>query len=133
MSEPMSIVQSLYGAFGRGDLGAILDRCAAGISWESNCDATRVPWGGTRSGRAGVTGFLQLLTGTVDFEVFEPRTFHGSGDTVFVQGLTRARHRLGGRGVFESAWVHIFTIADGRLTRFQEFYDTAAIERALAE
>jgi ketosteroid isomerase-like protein len=27
---------------------------------------------------------------------------------------------------FESEWVHIFTIKDGLVTRWQEFFDTAA-------
>lgn len=131
MSDHAAFVQSLYAAFGRGDLGFILDRCGASISWESVGDPSRIPWSGTHTGRAGVTRFFQMLGGNVDFEMFEPGAFHVSGDTVLVEGRTRARHRLRGHGVFDSPWVHIFTITDGRLTRFTEYYDTAAIERAL--
>lgn len=131
MPDHTALVQSLYAAFGRGDLGFILDHCAASVSWDSVGDPTRIPWSGLHTGRAGVTRFFQLLVGNVEFELFEPGAFHASGDTILVEGRTRARHRLGGHGVFDSPWVHIFTFADGHLTRFREFYDTAAIEQAL--
>ena len=132
MSDHAALVQSLYAAFGRGDLGFILDRCAPDIVWESNCDPARVPWGGAHHGTAGVTAFFQALTGNLAFEAFEPGDAHVSGEKVFVLGRTRARHAHGGQGAFDSGWVHVFTIADGRLARFAEFYDTAAVERALA-
>lgn len=132
MSDQAAFVGSLYAAFGRGDLGFILERCAPDISWDSNCDADRVPWGGRRQGTDGVTAFFQHLTGHLAFEAFEPAAPHVSGDTVFVLGRTRARHRNAGQGVFDCEWVHVFTLADGRLVRFQEFYDTAAVERALS-
>lgn len=131
MTDHSAFVASLYAAFGRGDLTFILGHCAPDIAWESNADPDRVPWGGTWTGAAGVTGFFQALTGAVEFEAFEPGRFLPSTDTVVVLGRTRARHRHAGRGVFDSAWVHVFTVRDGRLSRFQEFYDTAAIERAL--
>jgi ketosteroid isomerase-like protein len=79
-----------------------------------------------------VQGFFAALIGTVEIEAFEPRSFFPSGDTVLVLGHTRARHREAGRGVFASDWAHVFTVRDGRQAGFQEFYDTAAIERALA-
>ncbi len=131
MVDHAAFVGSLYAAFGRGDLGFILEQCAADIAWESNCDADRVPWGGRREGLAGVTAFFQNLTGHLEFEVFEPGPPRVSGDTIFVLGRTRARHRHAGQGVFDCEWVHVFTMADGRLARFQEFYDTAAVEHAL--
>ena len=132
MSDQAAFVGSLYAAFGRGDLAFILERCAADILWESNCDPDRVPWGGRREGPEGVTAFFQNLIGHLDFEVFEPGPPHANGNTVFVLGRTRARHKHAGQGVFDCEWVHVFTLADGRLDRFQEFYDTAAVERALS-
>ena len=47
-----------------------------------------------------------------------------------VLGHTKARFRTGAQGVFDSDWAHVFTVKDGKLAAFREFYDTAAMERA---
>ena len=109
----------------------ILDNLDPAVEWVSNCDVRSMPWGGRRDGLAGVASFFQALGENLDFEAFEPGEFHTAGDTVTVLGHTRARFKTGGRGIFDSHWVHIFTVRNGRLGRFLEFYDTAAVERAL--
>jgi len=132
MSASTDFVGFLYAAFGRGDVQTILDNLDPSIEWVSNGDPNTIPWAGKRTGAEGALSFFQLLGGTLDFEVFEPGQFLDSGDTVTVLGRTRARNKTGGRGVFDCEWAHIFSIRNGKLARFQEFYDTAAIERALA-
>ena len=132
MTDTLTFVRSLYAAFGRGDVPGILATLDPAIVWISNGDPATIPWAGTRTGPEGALSFFQALGGALDFEVFEPGRFLESGDTVTVLGRTRARHKAGGHGVFECEWAHIFTIRNGKLARFQEFYDTAAIERALA-
>jgi ketosteroid isomerase-like protein len=132
MFDNTEFVSSLYAAFGRGDVQTILDACDPAIEWVSNCGDDAIPWGGTRSGPAGVLSFFRALEEHLAFEAFEPQRFLDAGNAVTVLGRTRARSKSGGRGMFDSEWAHVFTIADGRVTRFQEFYDTAAIQRALA-
>jgi ketosteroid isomerase-like protein len=132
MENHTEFVQALYAAFGRGDVADILDACDPAITWSSNCDPAVVPWGGDRQGKDGVTAFFTALGKNLDFEVFEPRQFLPSGNTVVVLGRTRARFKTGGHGVFDSDWVEVFTLRDGKLTAFHEYYDTAAIERAKA-
>ena len=132
MTDHSDFVRTLYAAFGRGDLPTILDNCHKDVEWVSNGDPARIPWTGARSGVDGVTAFFVSLGTHLDFEVFEPRQFCPSGDVVIVLGYTEARHKHAGHGVFACEWVHAFTVRDGRLARFHEFYDTAAIERALA-
>ena len=131
MDNHSPLIQSLYAAFGRGDLPAILDFFDPAITWSSNGDRARIPWGGTRRGHDGAASFFADLGTNLDFEAFEPRQFFPSGDTVIVLGHTRARSKTGAKGIFGSEWVHVFTVRDGKLTGFQEYYDTAAIERAL--
>ncbi len=132
MTDHSDLIRTLYAAFGRGDLPTILDAAASGVTWWSNGDAATIPWAGSRSGRDGMRDFFVALTAHLDFEAFEPREFFPSADTVIVLGRTRARHKSGGRGVLDCEWVHTFTIRDGKLIAFREYYDTAAIERALA-
>ena len=49
---------------------------------------------------------------------------------MFVHGRTVATAKATGRR-FDMQWVHLFTIDGGRVTRFEEFYDTAQITPAL--
>jgi len=132
MTNATEFVQSLYAAFGRGDAKAILDNLDPAVQWWSNGDSKTIPWSGAREGIAGAASFLQALGENLDFEAFEPGEFHAAGDTVTVLGRTRARNKKAGHGVFDCRWAHIFTVRNGKLADFKEFYDTAAIERALA-
>ncbi len=130
MPDNKAFVQSLYAAFGRGDIPFILAHLDDAIAWVSNCSSDRIPWGGTRKGRAGAQSFFQALADHLDFELFDPREFAADGDLVVVHGRTVAKVKQTSRR-FDSDWVHLFTIAGGRVTRWQEFYDTDAILAAL--
>lgn len=130
MSDNKALIQSLYAAFGRGDVPFILANLADSIEWVSTGDAGAIPWAGIRRGRQGTLSFFEALGSNLEFELFEPAQFAADGDLIFVRGRTVAKVKGTGRR-FDSEWVHIFTIANGRITRFQEFYDTAAIVAAV--
>jgi len=123
------LVRSLYTAFGRGDVKTVLDNLDPAVTWSSNCGPA-IPWGGTRHGIAGAASFFEALGGNLDFEKFEPREFFAADGTVIVLGHTQARPKRNGHR-FDSDWVHVFTIANGKVVRFREFYDTAAVAAAL--
>src|SRR5262249_11468704 len=130
MPDTKAFVASLYAAFGRGDIAFILAHLDESIVWVSNCDADVIPWGGTRNGRSGALSFFEAIAANLDFEVFEQLEFAAESDLAFVHGRTVAKVKTTGRR-FESEWVHLFAIGDGRVMRFQEFYDSAAIIAAL--
>ena len=130
MAGNIEFVQSLYAAFGRSDVAAILAAVDEKAVWASNGSVKKAPWSGVRQGRDGARTFFELLGSHLDFEVFEPREFLDAGASVVVLGRTVARAKSTGR-TFESPWAHVFTIEDGRLTRFHEYYDTDAIATAL--
>jgi len=132
MADHAEFIRSLYAAFGRGDVATILDNLDPAIEWTSNVDPAKMPWGGKRTGRNGALSFFQALGESLDFEVLEPGEFFVATDAVTVLGRTRARNKHGGHGVFDCAWVHLFTIGDGKVPRFMEFYDTAAMQAAMA-
>ena len=132
MTDHTAFVQTLYAAFGRGDLQTILDNCTDDVEWGGNGNPEMVPWGGVRTGNAGATTFFTALLSNLDYEAFEPRKFFPAGDMIVVLGFAQARFKAGGRGMFASDWVHVFTIHEGKIARFHEYYDTAAIERAQA-
>jgi hypothetical protein len=124
----LELVQSLYAAFGRGDLPFILDRLAPDVEW-SHPRPAEIPWGGTRHGRDAVAGFFAALAGGVDVESFEPRTFLCQDGTVVVLGREAMRVKANGRR-YATDWVHAWSVRDGRVVRFQEFTDSATIVEA---
>ncbi len=131
MPDNKALVQSLYAAFGRGDIPFILAHLDESIAWSSNDRSGSVPWGGARSGRNAVLGFFETLAASLEFETFDPRRFAADGELVFVQGRTVARVKATGRR-FDMEWVHLFTIEGGKVKRFEEFYDTAGTMPALS-
>jgi len=132
MVDKKAFVQNLYAAFGRGDVPAILAALDESVEWVSTCNAEVVPWGGARSGHSGAQSFFAALGQNLDFQLFEPNQFAADGDLVFVRGRTIALVNATGRK-FDSEWVHVFTFAGNKVKRFQEFYDTAAIQAALPD
>ena len=127
--ENTSVVQRTYAAFGRGDIPGVLDTLATDIVWAPVIGASpAVPMGGERRGRAAVAEFFTTLGRSLTFEVFEPREYVAQGDKVVVLGYYRAKTAAG--RPFASDWVMIFTVSNGKVTRFQEFTDVAALNAA---
>jgi ketosteroid isomerase-like protein len=60
-----------------------------------------------------------------DIQGFEPREFIEGGEHVTVLGWERTAARPGGK-VFETEWVHVFTVRGGKIVRFWGIYDTEA-------
>jgi len=57
--------------------------------------------------------------------MFEPREFIEAGEHVTVLGWERARALDTGLA-FESEWAHVFTVVNGKITRWRGFLNTAA-------
>ena len=91
MSEALAVVQNAYGAFGRGDIPALLN----------------------------------LMSPDVVCQAFEPREFLVGPDHVTVIGFERTQALPNGR-LFESEWVHVWQLREGRVCRFLGILDTEA-------
>src|SRR5438874_10371608 len=103
--------QEMYAAFGRGDIGFILNGLAPDVSWEVQ-GPEHIALFGKRKGREQVAGFFQTLVGLLDVEQFEPREFVAQGEYVVVVGKERGRGKATGR-VMEGEWVHVWKFKDG--------------------
>jgi uncharacterized protein len=130
--QNVTVVQNAYAAFGRGDIPALLALMADDIDWRPVVGAARhVPFSGERKGTAAVADFFRQVAESEDFEQFEPRQFVAQGDKVVALGHYRAVTKTTGKS-FESDFVMVFTLRDGKITAFQEFTDSAAINAAFA-
>jgi uncharacterized protein len=129
MMNNVELVQSLYGAFNRGDLETIFAAGDPNIIWICNADPALIPWGGERKGVEATKEFFQLLAEHVEFESFVPKEFLGGSGSVTVLGHTTARLKPSG-GRVENEWVHIFKIENGKVMEFHEYLDTHAVVQA---
>jgi ketosteroid isomerase-like protein len=131
MSENDNIqkLQSLYAAFGRGDVNTILANVSEAADWGTDTVATAVPWYGIRRGREGVADFFATLEREVEFTTFEPRVFAATGDQVFVHVDIAYKLKKNGRSTATGS-VHEFTLRDTVVIRFRAFEDTASVRDA---
>jgi ketosteroid isomerase-like protein len=89
-----------------------------------------VPTGGERRGKASVSEFFKLVAESTQFTRFEPQEFIAQGDRVVALGHYTAKTSAGGS--FDSDFVMVFKLRNGKITEFQEFLDSAALNAAFA-
>jgi len=131
-AQNTKIVQEAYGAFGRGDIPAVLNLLDDNVTWKPITGAASyVPTAGERHGKTSVGEIFRILGQNVQFEKFEPREFVAQGDKVVAIGHYRARTRATGR-TFDSPFAMVFTFRNGKVAAFREFTDSAAINAAFA-
>ncbi|HVF51926.1 MAG TPA: nuclear transport factor 2 family protein [Pyrinomonadaceae bacterium] len=130
MSEPENLqtVQSLFAAFGRGDVPALLGALAEDVQWIISGPEV-VPYFGDWQGHAGVTDFLVQIGTAVAFERFEPQEFIARDEKVIVLGSERGRVKATGR-TFDNDWAIAFTLRAGKISRVRIYDNTDAVAQA---
>ena len=125
--QDLTVVRAVYEAFDQGDVASVLALFAAdGTVYQSPA----LPWGGTYQGHEGLGRFLTALTGHIESRPeVERLVADGAGHVVQV-GRTRGTVRASG-AAFDVAEVHLWTVRDGLVQRFEAYLDTAAMTAAL--
>ncbi len=129
--ENTQLVQQAYSSFQSGDIPAVLDTLSEDVEWVIFA-VPGVPVGGTWDGREQVGGFFQTLSETQEARQFEPREFVAQGDKVVALGHYVWHVKSTGRR-WESDFAHVFTVREGKVSRFQEYTDTAGLAEAYRE
>jgi uncharacterized protein len=122
-------VREAYRMFQEGDVRSVVECCHEETEWTSP-DSELIPMSGTFHGKQGVAEYFARLGGAMQPIRFEPTEFIADGDKVVVIGHATWQVKSTGRS-FDTPWVHLFTMRDGKIARFEAFADTAAGERAL--
>ncbi len=126
--ENKRVVQSIFEAFGRGDIAGFLENVAEDATWDAPGPSV-VPFYGRRRGHEGATEFVTQLGSHVEFERFEPREFIAEGDSVVVAGSERGRVRATGK-TYEQDWVILFKVSGGKVKSFHCYDETDAVAEA---
>jgi ketosteroid isomerase-like protein len=118
VSAATDVVSGAYAAFGRGDIPAILDMLAPDVNWHV---PEAVPHGGSFHGPDAVGGFFEGIGERwEDFRIETGDLLEGGHE---VACIGRGEGTLRGAGPASYGFAHVFTVADGKITRFREYVD----------
>lgn len=127
--DNIKTIQAVYEAFGRGDVGAILDAVADDVDWASDTSSTVAPWYGVKHGKAGVTSFFEAFGSTMEVDEFTPFTFAANEDAVFTVVRFKATVRATKSSV-DMNLHHYFRFRDGKISYYRGTEDSAQTEAA---
>lgn len=129
--DNVQVVQDLYAAFGRGDIPAVLGAFDPSIAWR---EAEGNPYQPSGAPWIGAEAVLQNLFARIsaDWDGFtvHPRVFHDAGPTVAVEGRYTGVHKASGVPL-DAQVCHVWTLRGGRITHFQQYVDTAQLQRVM--
>jgi len=123
MSENVEVVRSVYEAFARGDVPAVLGAMDEQIEWHEAEHITYWPGGPFVGPQAVLEGVIARIPEDYDGFRIDVRRFVGCGDTVLVEARYRGTVRATGKAL-DAQVAHVWDLRDGRLVRFQQYSDT---------
>lgn len=126
----VAVVRGLYDAFATGDIPAVLGRMSPDIVWT---EAENFPYsdGNPYIGpQAVLEGVFARCGGEWDgFAVAVDELIDG-GHTVVALGRYLGKYKATGR-TQNTQLVHVWRLAEGKVTRFQQFADTLQVARVI--
>ena len=125
--DNVRLMRDLYEAFGRGDVPDVIGAMIPGIRWhqaEGNpYNPSGQPWVGPD---AVMNNLFMRLGSEWDGFTVHPRAFHGAGDSVIVEARYTGTFKPTGKSM-DTQVCHVWDIKDGKVTRFQQYVDTAKL------
>lgn len=126
----LQAIQSIYAAFGRGDVPGILERCSSDVAFAFEGASPSVAWHGPWHGASRVGQFFATIAEAVEFQAFEPQSWLASNSDVAVLVRMRYRVRATGKQV-DQRQVHWWSLQSGKVTQLCHHEDTAQVIEAV--
>ena len=129
--ENVSLVKSLYEAFGRGDVPAVLAAMDPRIEWneaESFPYADKNPYVGPA---AVLEGVFARLGGEWDGFSVALQELLDAGETVVAMGRYGGAYKKTGIRI-HAQFAHVWRLRGGKIVRFQQYTDTAQAAKAVS-
>ncbi len=125
--QNINIIKKLYEAFVKHDFEYVLSILSKDVEWGEPANPFN-PAAGTRYGHEGFLEWLKIGHESEEILALEPQKFLSDSDTVAAIGYTKCLAKPTNK-IYETDFVHLFTIKNGMIIKFQEFFDTyAAVE-----
>lgn len=130
MSEQnVDLIRSIYEAFAAGDVPGVLARMSPDMVWNEAENFPYADGNPYRGPEAILSGVFGRLGAEWDGFAATPEEFLDAGDTIVVLGRYRGTCKATGRSM-DSQLAHVWRVADGKATRFQQYTDTLQAARA---
>jgi hypothetical protein len=129
-NENIKTIQTLYEAFGQGDLEAILGALTDDVDWATDTASTAAPWYGVRHGKERVADFFAKFGNTMEIEEFTPFSFAANDYDVLTVVRCRANSRATGKSL-DMNLHRYFVFRDGKVSYCRGTEDTAQTEAVL--
>jgi ketosteroid isomerase-like protein len=120
--QNLAIVQGAYEAFAARDMKRIEEYFADDVEVSQSPE---VPWGGNYRGIEGLYSFLLKLIESVESHVVTEHLF-AAGDHVVLIGRTQGKV-VGSGAAFDMPLVHLWTLRDRKIIRYESYIDTPAM------
>jgi len=127
----MNIIQILYSAFARGDIPAVLQMLDPKIVWneaENFPYADGNPYIGPNAVLEGV--FKRLGTEWEYWNLTDQKYYEAKSGEIIVTGRYKAKNKMTGKEI-NVQFVHMWTLEDGLVIRFQQYADTEQVNDAM--
>jgi ketosteroid isomerase-like protein len=122
--DNIKTIKTVYEAFGRGDVPAILDAVSDDVDWAAETNSTVAPWYGVRHGKSGVAAFFDAFASMMDVEEFTPISFAANETDVLTVVRFRAKVRATGRTAAMHLH-HYFKFHSGKIVYYRGSEDSA--------
>lgn len=126
--QTKQLVMQAYQMYLDKNIKGILSLLDDNVEWVGQ-DSDYIPFAGSFHGKDQVAQFFNKLEQSQDVVNFEPQNYIAEGDKVAVTGISNWTVKATGQ-TYDNPWVHIFTVRDGKIVRFQQYNHTAAAEAA---
>jgi ketosteroid isomerase-like protein len=132
LSANLNTIKGAYNAFATGDIPAFLGVMDPKIEWN---EAENFPYADGNP-YIGADAIVQRVFARIgaDWEYFtlSDHVYHVTLDAlVIVTGRYNAKHRVTGK-VIRAQFTHMWTLKNGKITRYQQYADTLQVTHAMA-
>ena len=125
--DNVGLLKGLYEAFGRGDIPSVLGAMSPTIHWHQAESNPYRPSGEAWIGPDAVLNNLFMrLAGDWDGFTVHVKSIHNAGDTVVVEARYTGTFKPTGKSM-DTQVCHVWDVKDGKVTRFQQYLDTAKL------
>ncbi|MEV5968158.1 nuclear transport factor 2 family protein [Kribbella sp. NPDC051952] len=130
-NDNIKTVEAIYDAFGRGDVGFILDQLTDDIDWSSGSESSIAPWYGVRHGKAETAEFFKQLGEAVSVTEFTPLAFASNDtDVMTVIRFAMTSTQTGRSGVMNLH--HWWRFREAKIYHYRGTEDTAQTAQLLS-
>ena len=122
--ENTQVVQGLYDSFNAGDIAAVLGALSDDVEWVLP-SIPNLPFTGAKHGKDSVAEFFSTMAEHQELQSFEVQGMIAQGNQVVGYGHYLWHVKTTGRA-WEGDFSHHWTVEGGKITRLQEYTDSAA-------